>query len=787
MDPYHPLEFGEQQLPYDVKSSAVFEATFQQPSPFGNLSLTVGSSGVEPRLYEGNNPLPAQDPGGFWEFEKSAKREVENYMDYSKGHRPQWSMFLEGQVNAGKAFRQITPRNSPSILNSGFSDRLFHDGRAESTFNGFSIFGDRDKRPVLWRGVPMKGSVHFGRPVQVHVAIPHAALASQAVGPILSDVEMSYLGRTFPNVACKLLDAKILPYQTVDDADSVLGPWKKSGWVGNPKNTMTYRHLIQKAFRREWWDAGKNLAGKPYEVPLTLMIEQEAKSNLTENDIPTGEMMAANFPLYWGLSIMLYESSLVSNHSPFDQMMVGNSTLVEERWQQVKGDLGTVRLDRAMANQVPAPEHKTGAAAFQHGFRLFLNRGCVECHGGPLFSEVYERVPEFESFPIHEQLETTLLPNSRSDAIAVERTRFHHQTLTVIINLLSAPPTSLSNAEARRLTRALDAQRELARGNQDSLQQLIEAKLSPLGGSALGAPIAKLLKDFERDAPRKFGNRTFFAEDERVDLAEQLVEPVMVESMPIPPRQVRHRPRLPIQGPLASTHYAFYDLGFYAIGSSPPRYDEGVGAWESANLEDAVFELVARDLEISPVEDSEQLEQALSGLRAAKGAYQFEDEKIEAQLSDRLKMAADRLMSNRPTPATPGASNRFRSSAQYESLTLQATDAHRGRKCHEGPSTPADTAEKNLPMPEDHTWDRNHLPNNRRRSDLVFRSRARGLVSNEEPWGFRKPFLHDNELAFWAHSKHLPCGMSSSLHRTCITGDWRALLRSSISMTEGVT
>lgn len=36
-----------------------------------------------------------------------------------------------------------------------------------------------------------------------------------------------------------------------------------------------------------------------------------------------------------------------------------------------------------------------------------------------------------------------------------------------------------------------------------------------------------------------------------------------------------------------------------------------------------------------------------------------------------------------------------------------------------------------------------------RRSDLIFKSRARTLVGDEEPTGYRKPFLHDNELAFW--------------------------------------
>ena len=41
------------------------------------------------------------------------------------------------------------------------------------------------------------------------------------------------------------------------------------------------------------------------------------------------DLMVNNFSLYWGLSIMLYESTLVSNDSPFDQMLRGNAEGVD--------------------------------------------------------------------------------------------------------------------------------------------------------------------------------------------------------------------------------------------------------------------------------------------------------------------------------------------------------------------------------------------------------------------------------------------------------------------------
>lgn len=794
-----PLGFGEIQLPYDVKASAVYETLFPKrpnecelpkpsASPFGALSLTVGSAGIAPWIFAGNNgPPPANGP---WESEKSSKRTIAGYQ---MGYLPQWAMFVEGQTDNGRRFRQITPRNSPSVINSGFADRLFHDGRAESTFNGFSIHGDRDERPVLYRGVPerdAKGEIKtdkngvpiYGEPVQVHVAITKAALASQAVGPILSDVEMSYTGRTFPNVACKLLDAKILPFQSIIDTDSVLGTWKKRGLIGPGEKTMTYRDLIRRAFRREWWDGGivpqgRKNAGKPFQVPLVLLTEHEVKPQMTDGDIPKGDMMIANFPLYWGLSIMFYESSLVSNQSPFDGMMMGNSTLVEERWSQVKGELGTIRLDRVMVNNVPAPEHKTGSAVFQHGFRLFMNRGCIECHGGPLFSELYERIPEEQKFPIHEQMATTLLPNSRADAIAIKRDEYHQQFLDRVTQLLSTAPVNLPAHQAKRLARTLDTLRERARGNKVQLRRLIQERLTPLGGAALSGTIAQSLMDFEKLAPRKFGNRTFFTEDERVDMVEQLVEPVLVESMPIPPKQVLQRPRLPIQGLLATEPYAFYDTAFYALSVAPARYDSGVGQFVEAELTDSELKAridqaiahVERDLDRELSQEDEKpttpektsrtnsltaQKQSLEPLKGGVTPDKLYEErpKLNPELQSRLNQALDELVAQRPNSATAGQSDRFRSATPYKGLKFSASEERTGKPCDQGPAVDPDANDKRSSHP-DNSWDRNSLPENVRRSDLIFFSRARTLVSDEEPWGFRKPFLHDNELAFWGAFK----------------------------------
>ncbi len=149
---------------------------------------------------------------------------------------------------------------------------------------------------------------------------------------------MSYLGRTFPNLAKKLLDRQILKYQEVSHNDSLLGPLdarlglefkderKLTGGIG--RESYTYRSLIQRAFKPEWWDWDTP------NVPLVLL------RSIEEDGQPTGHLMEANFSMYWGLSLMLYQASLVSNQSPFDDMMRGTGHTVESKWQSVKGQIG---------------------------------------------------------------------------------------------------------------------------------------------------------------------------------------------------------------------------------------------------------------------------------------------------------------------------------------------------------------------------------------------------------------------------------------------------------------
>ena len=674
------------------------------PAADRDVTLVLGSQGVEPRVFAGLNA--AAPPGkAEWQSELSQPRKPDfpsprpsapaeaapaGAAGGPGGTLPEWMMFLDGQNPDAPMFRQITSRNSPTVVDSVFADRLFHDGRAESTFNGFSIFGDHDARTVLHRR-DAAGRIH-----PVRVAISHAALASQAVGPIVNDVEMSYRGRTFPDVARKLLDRPWLEHQEVSPTDAVLS---RKPWYRPDGRRLTYRQLIRKAFRRDWWADAPQGAGHA-DVPLLLRGECRPEA------APSGTLMEANFPLYWGLSLMLYQSTLISNQSPFDAMLRGDGGPVEARWRDdYRRLLAPVTMDRATTpGGKPPPELDTGTAVFQLGFRTFLSRGCVECHDGPLFSGAAERDLAVEpTEPIAKQVENTLLPFAQADAIAVNVQRFRAATEAEVRRLLL--DAGVAPRDLPGVALALWQDLSVAQGDVGRLRCSVQQTLGRLPPPAVAdAAVADALLTFEKRAATSTGGRIGFTEDQRVALAEELVEPLRVEKLEIPAVQRPSdapgpvpftRPRLPIAGPLAGEAYAFYDGGFYALGVSPPRLDRGIGDWE----------LLRHCPPDGPVGLSEEMVERMQAAGGARGtAYRFP-----------MQEAAG----TRPvqTPCPPGP-----------------------------------------PLPDDISWSRNVFPPVSglpdltvpvRRADAHFLARTRRLVFDETPHGYRKPFLHDNELAFW--------------------------------------
>jgi cytochrome c peroxidase len=206
--------------------------------------------------------------------------------------------------------RRAEPRNTPTMINAAFTYNNFWDRRARNIFNGFSVqgAGDSAARVLKARGL--------GQIDRVVVRIDNASLASQAVGPPLSDREMGSVGRTFKDIGKRLAPAEPLRQQEVSKDDSVLGSYVNAG-DHHGLNT-TYRELIEAAFEPAWWRSNLIVSvggnGSVTFVP-------RPNRPLLDNEYT---MLEYNFALYFGLSVQLYEMTLISDDAPVDRYFDGD-------------------------------------------------------------------------------------------------------------------------------------------------------------------------------------------------------------------------------------------------------------------------------------------------------------------------------------------------------------------------------------------------------------------------------------------------------------------------------
>lgn len=246
------------------------------------------------------------------------------------------SAFNVGGVNT----RRVAPRNTPSVINAVFFLRNFWDGRAQDVFNGVNPFGARDSNARVIEA-PTPGTM-----VEVQVRLKCSSLASQAVGPPLSDVEMSASGRGFADIGKKLLTLRPLARQTVHREDSVLGQLVHPS--GKGLTIQTYFDLIKAAFHPRWWQGNHWVDATSPDAPGLIATPSAPGPNQYNH-------ASWNFALFFGIAIQMYESTLVSNDSPFDRYAEGNENALtaQQKW----------------------------------GLSLFKAKAkCVSCHNGPEFS-----------------------------------------------------------------------------------------------------------------------------------------------------------------------------------------------------------------------------------------------------------------------------------------------------------------------------------------------------------------------------------------------------------------
>lgn len=206
--------------------------------------------------------------------------------------------------------RRLEFRQSLMIFGAVFFRHLFSAGEAQPEFNGLNSWGFTPNN--------LSGSL---------TRMENSALASQAVGPLGSSVEMRCTGRPINgptnSLAAKMLARPPLQFQRVSPTDSVLGELADPDGPGLICGgaACTYRGMIEEAF---------------------------------------GPAMAADaeniFTLIWGESVQAYQATLIPDQTPFDRFLAG-------------------QLNALTPRQI-------------FGLIRFVGRGnCVACHAGPMLSD----------------------------------------------------------------------------------------------------------------------------------------------------------------------------------------------------------------------------------------------------------------------------------------------------------------------------------------------------------------------------------------------------------------
>ncbi len=237
--------------------------------------------------------------------------------------------------NGTLLYRRVTGRNTPSNINAAFNFRNFWDGRANNVFNGVDPFGRRTNLSNPAAGILLSTSAN-AFPTLQKIEIPNASLASQAVGPALSPVEMSCAGRTFADLGRRLINAGALAAQHVHPQDSLFS--QTVGLINTSGTGLSsnYSDMIKRAFAPVYWQ-------NPTRTTIT-------STGAVVTDPNGYTQMEHNFSFFWGLAIMEYEALLISDQSPFD---LGRQSQSARQGQQI----------------------------FQSG-----KTNCSKCHTGPLLS-----------------------------------------------------------------------------------------------------------------------------------------------------------------------------------------------------------------------------------------------------------------------------------------------------------------------------------------------------------------------------------------------------------------
>jgi cytochrome c peroxidase len=208
---------------------------------------------------------------------------------------------------------------------------------------------------------------------EVRVELNNSSLASQAVAPILSALEMAAPGRSREDVGAALATttrkifkriqtARPLARQQVHPSDSVLGPLSR--WPNPGLTARTYDELVKLAFHERWWRSSKLISVSPNGSRQVV--------DKPDDDPQTEEytLIQYNFTLFFGLAVQMYEATLVSDDTPWDRF---------RRAHPAKTDPAL----NPWLNTAPSPISRLalfGAHLFNDRTRGATNIRCSNCH-----------------------------------------------------------------------------------------------------------------------------------------------------------------------------------------------------------------------------------------------------------------------------------------------------------------------------------------------------------------------------------------------------------------------